>query len=286
MVSLSRPRFAHTPMIAPSTSPGLSAAGTQAAQLCAIRSARSSSSCTSAPITAPGTIPKADNAEYRPPIDSRPWAMSRNPFSSASCSSFDPGSVMAMKRFGACSPPTASFTRSKKYCSKILGSSVVPDLLETMKSVLARSISLSRAFTCAGSVESRIRSCGWPSAFPNVSDSTSGQRLEPPIPSSSACSKPASLTSAQGGRGARSGRAGPRRSRATRASRTRRRPSRASGPATTGGVPLRRTPNRRSCGPRRLSSREAGLPAELPCAYAASRRLARRAQRRAFRTPS
>ena len=46
---------------------------------------------------------------------------------------------MAMKRLPALSAPTVCFTRSKKYCLKMLGSSVVPDLLETMNSVFARS---------------------------------------------------------------------------------------------------------------------------------------------------
>ena len=159
-VSLSRPRRAHTPMIDPSTRPGLSAAGTEWEQLCAMRSARSSSACTSRPITAPGSMPKSDRAEYRPPIDARPCATWRKPFSSASCSSFEPGSVIAMKRRGASSAPTASRMRSKKYCSKMFGSSVVPDLLETMQTVRVRSSSCSRALTCAGSVESRMRSSG------------------------------------------------------------------------------------------------------------------------------
>ncbi len=71
--------------------------------------------------------------------------------------------MIAMKRFGASSAPTASGMRSKKYCSKMFGSSVVPDLLETMKRVRARSILRSRGLTCAGSVESRMCSSGWPS---------------------------------------------------------------------------------------------------------------------------
>ena len=62
---------------------------------------------------------------------------------------------MAMKWLPALSAPTACFVRSKKYCLKMLGSSVLPDLLETMKSVSAISILFSNAFTCAGSVESR-----------------------------------------------------------------------------------------------------------------------------------
>ena len=39
---------------------------------------------------------------------------------------------MAMKRLPALSAPMVCFTRSKKYCLKMFGSSVVPDLLETM----------------------------------------------------------------------------------------------------------------------------------------------------------
>ena len=40
--------------------------------------------------------------------------------------------------------PLAFSARSKKYCLKMLGSSVEPDLLETMNSVFARSILLSK----------------------------------------------------------------------------------------------------------------------------------------------
>ena len=46
---------------------------------------------------------------------------------------------MAMKCFPAFAAPTTCFTRSKKYCLKIFGSRVLPDLLETMKMVFARS---------------------------------------------------------------------------------------------------------------------------------------------------
>ena len=42
---------------------------------------------------------------------------------------------MAMKRLPASAAPTACLTRSKKYCLKMLGSSVPPDLLDTMKIV-------------------------------------------------------------------------------------------------------------------------------------------------------
>src|SRR6266850_1302048 len=69
----------------------------------------------------------------------------------------------------------------------MLGSSVLPDLLETMQIVLLRSTFASRALICAGSVESRTCSSGKPLIFPKVIHRTSGQRLEPPIPSKSAC---------------------------------------------------------------------------------------------------
>ena len=50
---------------------------------------------------------------------------------------------MAMKRRPASFRPTSRSTRSKKYCLKMLGSSVEPDLLETMNSVCARSTACS-----------------------------------------------------------------------------------------------------------------------------------------------
>jgi len=64
----------------------------------------------------------------------------------------------------------------------MLGSSVPPDLLETINSVFFSSIFASMALICAGSVESRTCNSGNPSIFPKVSRSTSGQRLEPPNP--------------------------------------------------------------------------------------------------------
>ena len=91
-----------------------------------------------------------------------PKKMWRNPSASATCCIFEPGSVIAMKRFPASAAPTTCFTRSKKYCLKIFGSSVLPDLLDTMKIVFARSILLSTARTSAGSVESRTCTCGKP----------------------------------------------------------------------------------------------------------------------------
>src|SRR5229473_2568296 len=78
----------------------------------------------------------------------------------------------------------------------MLGSRVLPDLLETMQMVLLRSTFASTALICAGSVESRTCNSGKPLIFPKVMRRTSGQRLEPPMPSKSACLKRAFFTSA------------------------------------------------------------------------------------------
>src|SRR5215470_4345698 len=69
----------------------------------------------------------------------------------------------------------------------MFGSSVLPDLLETMQRVFLRSSFFSMALICAGSVESRTCISGKPAILPNVMRSTSGQRLEPPMPRRIAC---------------------------------------------------------------------------------------------------
>src|SRR5712691_8848166 len=73
---------------------------------------------------------------------------------------------------------------------KMFGSRVVPDLLDTMKRVLAGSSLRSTLRIWAGSVESSTCSSGKPAPRPKVIRSTSGQRLEPPIPRSRTWSKP------------------------------------------------------------------------------------------------
>ena len=78
----------------------------------------------------------------------------------------------------------------------MFGSSVLPDLLDTMNSVRGRSTESAMRRICAGSVESTIRSRGKPGLLPKLSASTSAQRLEPPMPSSSASLKSPRLTSA------------------------------------------------------------------------------------------
>ncbi len=87
-----------------------------------------------------------------------------------------------MKRDPASCAPTAASTRAKKYCFSTSGSSVLPDLLDTMNSVRAGSILLSMVRICAGSVELRTRSSGLPGCRPKVSARTSGPRLDPPMP--------------------------------------------------------------------------------------------------------
>src|ERR1700740_3319479 len=78
----------------------------------------------------------------------------------------------------------------------MFGSSVLPDLLDTMQIVRLRSTWASIALICAGSVESSTCNVGKPLILPKVMRSTSGQRLDPPIPSSSACLNLAFFTSA------------------------------------------------------------------------------------------
>ena len=77
----------------------------------------------------------------------QPKKTRRKPSRSATCCIFEPGSVMARKRLPASSEPTSCSIRSKKYCLKMLGSSVEPDLLETMNSVFFRSTLFSKVFT-------------------------------------------------------------------------------------------------------------------------------------------
>ena len=121
--------------------------------------------------------------------------MRRNPSRRAAASSFEPGSVIATK-WRAARSPSAAVMRSKKYALKMFGSSVEPDLLATTTSVVASDTRRSRVATWVGSVESSTCSLGDPGCGPNDSASTSGQRLEPPMPSSSTSVTPSARTSA------------------------------------------------------------------------------------------
>ena len=78
-------------------------------------------------------------------MSGQPKKIRRKPSRSATCCIADPGSVMAMNRRPASVAPTSRSTRSKKYCFRMFGSSVDPDLLETMKSVRSRSTACSNA---------------------------------------------------------------------------------------------------------------------------------------------
>ncbi len=101
-----------------------------------------------------------------------------------------------MKWAKARSSPRVRRARSKKWRCRMSGSRVDPDLLDTMNRVLAGSIWRSIRRICAGSVESRISSRGKPGWAPKVSASTSGPRLDPPMPSRTALANPAAFTSA------------------------------------------------------------------------------------------
>ena len=159
-------------------------------------SARSSRRGTLTPMAAAGTMPKWESAEKRPPTLGSPWKTFRKPSRWACLSRSVPGSVMATKRLPAW-PPRRLRVRSRKWARSAAGSMVVPDLDATMKSVRRRSISRSSERICAGTVESRTWSTGWPGTRPKVRAKTSGQRLEPPMPSTTAWAKPARRTSSE-----------------------------------------------------------------------------------------
>src|SRR5437660_12782535 len=111
----------------------------------------------------------------------------RKSCSLASFSNPEPESVMAAN----CQPaplPDPLPCRERETCSqkypKCDSVSVVsPDLDATMKSELWILIFERTPRIVAGSVVSRTCSLGWPLTAPNVFRRTSGQRLEPPIPS-------------------------------------------------------------------------------------------------------
>ena len=79
-----------------------------------------------------------------------PWNTQRNPSLRAAFSSDEPGSVIATNRFGASAAPTVCFARSKKYCLKMFGSSVLPDLLDTRNKVRPRSMRIRNAGSAPG----------------------------------------------------------------------------------------------------------------------------------------
>ncbi len=139
----------------------------------------------------------------------------------ASFSRLDPGSVTATKRLPALPSPDGLLrTRSKKYALKMLGSRVEPDLLETMNRVFARSSWPPWRRICRRDRWSPGRGArGNPAILPKVSFQTSGHRLEPPIPRSTAWAKPSPSGPRPGAPEAASGRrAAARRSRASRSS--------------------------------------------------------------------
>ena len=97
---------------------------------------------------------------------------------------------MAIKWLPTLSAPTTFFVRSKKYCLKMFGSSVLPDLLETMNRVVANvDLIFERLDLCRiGGIEHmqgreiRNPAEGHPQNF--------RAKLEPPIPSRRMSLKP------------------------------------------------------------------------------------------------
>ena len=103
--------------------------------------------------------------------------------SRASFSSGVPGSVIATK----CEP---SGVRAQNCSMWEFVSSVVPDLLAITYSVSSGGSSSVTRATAAGCVVSSTTSSSAPSAAPYVRANTSGARLDPPIPHSTAVRKP------------------------------------------------------------------------------------------------
>jgi len=99
---------------------------------------------------------------------------------------------MAMKCFPT--SDTAERISSQKYRYNDMVSTVPPDLLETMKSVLPGSIVSITCLTSSGYVESRTVRSGCPSAAPNVLRNMHGAMLEPPMPRRTALVMPSSHT--------------------------------------------------------------------------------------------
>jgi hypothetical protein len=120
----------------------------------------------------------------------------RKPSLRASASSGEPGSVMAANREPASARPAASTReRKKRYCERV--SSVVPDLLDTRKKVRSRRAPASAERIASGSVASSTSRIGAPGPGVMQRFSTSGARLDPPMPSRSTRVKPAPRTSAE-----------------------------------------------------------------------------------------
>ena len=121
--------------------------------------------------------------------------MWRKPSARASFSRFEPGSVTATKRLPASSPDRLLHAVEEVRLEDV-GLERRARLAGDDEQRLARGRSSSRAAVPARDRWSRGRSSsGSPATVPNVSFQTSGQRLEPPMPSSSACVKPSSRTS-------------------------------------------------------------------------------------------
>ena len=166
-------------MNAPSDRPGLRC-GSSTRQASAIVRAGPTSASTSMPIIAAGTRPKRESAEKRPPISGGLMNTSRNRPSMARRCSAVSGSVIAIMREPGSATP-ASLMRRRASAANTFGSMVEPDLLAITKSDDSGRAMAAR--TASGSTESNTVNRGKPEATPMTARSTSGARLEPPMPS-------------------------------------------------------------------------------------------------------
>ena len=146
------------------------------------------SAATSTPMSNPGTTPKRDSAEYRPPMSGRFSNTSAKPRSRARSPSSDPGSVITAKR-------PRPFARAQAHSRWLRVSIVEPDFDDATCRVTSGSHSRPIRAMATGSVVSRTWSRGRFGAGSNVRASTSGKRLEPPIPITSTCSTPSTRAS-------------------------------------------------------------------------------------------
>ena len=170
---------------------GCSAAASPGPQASAARRARSSISTTSTPATAPGAMPKFESAEYRPPIVSRPCSTARKPSALRLALERGAGIGDGHEPRGRPAPPTASRALRKEVALQHVRLERRPRLAGDEEQG-ARQVDRRLGGAHLGRIGrvQRRAAAAPPFAPLNVSASTSGARLDPPIPSSRAWSRP------------------------------------------------------------------------------------------------
>jgi hypothetical protein len=164
-------------MAAASWSPGLASGWAPGPQATSASVAPSRSASVSTPARRAGTIPNSDMAEYRPPMSARFSNTSRNDRPRARPASSEPGSVITAN---GPSPPARHHAHSRW----LRVSMVEPDLEAATCRVRSGGHASATRATAAGCVESSTTRRGRPGCGPKVLASTSGNRLEPPMPMS------------------------------------------------------------------------------------------------------